>query len=54
MQECKRRSAQLKLAAQEICVGFTLEAKFVSSKQLLIQEHVEIVSLSEETWLQTC
>ena len=37
----------------KLIVGFTLEARLVSSKQL-IQKHLEILGRSVETWLQTC
>ena len=37
----------------KIIVGFTLEARLVSSEHL-IQEHLEILRRSVETWLQTC
>ena len=37
-----------------LMLGFSLEAKFVSSNKHLIQLHLEILSCSVETWLHTC
>ena len=37
----------------KLIVGFTQEARLVSSKHL-IQKHLEILRRSVETWLHTC